>query len=57
MPNATIVVEVDWDTFDGTSNFRLVTDPSINKFSFSSYESKNDKKVVLDSMPETISYP
>jgi hypothetical protein len=36
MPNATIVVEVDWAVFDGTSNFLFVTDPSINKFSFSS---------------------
>ena len=57
MPNATIVVEVDGKIFDGTSNFRLVTEASINKFSFSSYDNKRDKRVVDDSMPETITYP
>ena len=57
MPKARIVVEEDGKVFDGTENFRFVTDPSINKFSFSSYESRNDKNVVDDSMPETISYP
>jgi hypothetical protein len=52
-----MVVEVERELFDGTSNFRLVSEPSINKFSFSSYESSKDKNVVDDSIPETITYP
>ena len=54
MPKATIVVELEIALFEGTSNFRLVTEPSINKFSLNSYESRKDKKVVDDSIPETI---
>ena len=55
MPNATIVVEADIDEFDGTSNFRCVNEPSMNMFSFNSYESKSEVKVVFESTPETIS--